>query len=268
MLRSFAIASSVAFLCAQPASSSTIAGQFGGTFAAPTDHTGATFVYDGEGSSALRWGSPSGPSQTVETGNASVMTISSGAFSHATSVNGEYLLGSVTWENQSNWYSGGIWNSILTLNLAVNTATGLSTRSVDVNFSIDNTTDEVYDTATNEVTGNNPDVVAGFTLSDGDFGAPIDLGNGWVFSDLLFRLDNAGTSGTNVTTATGDTLIGTSFGSIFDDATGAWTTREGTTATIGIYANLTAVPLPAGLWLLLSGLTGVFMIGRQQKAQA
>jgi hypothetical protein len=63
-------------------------------------------------------------------------------------------------------------------------------------------------------------------------------------------------------------------GSIYDAGTGFWENREGGVSEIGIYADVTysgdfpPVPLPAGAWLLISGLTGAFMALRRKTRSA
>jgi len=80
---------------------------------------------------------------------------------------------------------------------------------------------------------------------DFDFTLPLDLG-----------------SGVSVTGFTAD-LVGLSPGTF---ANGLWSNPENTTSTLGIYANIAAVPLPAAGWLLLAGLGGLAAVRRRRKA--
>jgi hypothetical protein len=278
MVRSFALAGAVAAATMLPATASTPSGEFSGTFAEPTGQTSSTFVHEGAGTDTLTWGTPDGPSQTVEDGNAAVLSVDATNFSFANAGAGDFLLGSITWTNQSNWHTGGTWSSVMTLNLTLDTAAGQTTQSVPVSFTVYNSTDTTANTDFNETTGDTADEISGMVLDGSAFNVPIDLGHGLSLTEVLFRLDDAGTPGTNWTAATGFTHEGAASGSQYDATTGLWENREGGTSVIGVYGTVSAqalpasgvpaVPLPAGLWLLLSGLGGAFLFGRRQTGKA
>lgn len=262
MLRSLALAGVVAISGTAAAYASTLSGTVTGSFSAPTGQTGSTLVQDGAGTDTLSWGAPSGRATTVEKGNAAALSVNPSTFSHANARSGEYLLGSVSWVNHSNWYTGGTWDSVMSLDMSFDTATGTLVHSIPVTFTMVNTQDTSFSTDENERTGSNPDVVRGFDLN-GALSAPLKLGGGLSLTQLRFRLDDADTPGTAWTSSTGFTHNGVASGSQYDPTTGLWESREGGTSTIGIYGSLTAVPLPAGMILMLSGIASFFVLRRR-----
>ncbi|MBC7154879.1 MAG: VPLPA-CTERM sorting domain-containing protein [Rhodobacteraceae bacterium] len=46
----------------------------------------------------------------------------------------------------------------------------------------------------------------------------------------------------------------------------AWYNLESGTSTLGIYANIAAVPLPAAGWLMMAGIGGLAAMRRRRKA--
>ncbi|MEP0960803.1 MAG: VPLPA-CTERM sorting domain-containing protein [Roseobacter sp.] len=261
MLKSIALAGTVACISTISAQASTLAGQFGGTISTPTGQTGSTFEHIGGETNALNWGTSSGASTTVVDGDSSKLSIDTFDFNYTAAV-GEHLLGTITWDNQSNWHAGGTWDSVLTLNLAFDTDTGGSTvRSIPLTFSVYNSTDVDFDTNVNEQLGNNPDEISGFSLGENAFGLPIYLGDSLGITNIALRLDDAGSAGT---VDNGYTFDGSAAGSRYDAITGLWESREGGVSTIGVYATVAAVPLPAGLLLMFSGLGSFFVLNRRK----
>lgn len=260
MVRSMALAATLAATLALPGYASTLSGSFNGIFAEPTGHTAATFSHTGGGTSSLAWGGPSGPNQTVEPGNSASLTVAGGNFTFAGVEPGNYLLGTITWVNQSNWHAGGTWSSALMLDLLVNGSGGPISQSVSINFSTYNSTDSTANTTLNEQTGLNPDEISGFVLSGGAFDLPIAIGLDRSLSNLSFRLLDAGSPGTEISYL----FNGAPAGSEYDPATGFWQNREGGTSVIGVYGTVSSVPLPAGAWLLISGLAAVVVAGRRK----
>lgn len=266
MLKSVALIGAVVVMNTASAHASTITGQFGGTLSAPTGQTGAKLVSDGAGTDTLSWGAASGAASTVQHGNASALSVTGGSFDHGPARSGEFLLGSITWNNQSNWHAGGTWNSIMSLNFSFDTPSGPATQSVPISFSIENTTDVKYDTSENEILGSNPDVLRGLVLAADAFDTPLSLGNGFQLSSVTLRLDDAGTPGTAWADLGSFMHAGAASGSQFDGTSGLWETREGAISTIGVYGTISAVPLPAGLWLMISGLGGIMVMRRRAAA--
>lgn len=269
MLRLLAFAGTCAAIVSTPLYASTLSGEFSGTFSAPTDPSAETFVYAGAGTNTLTWGAPSGEIEEIEEGDSATLSVTGGAFNFSDVSAGQYMLGQITWDNHSNWHAGGKWNSVLSLDLTINTPDGPSVQSIPLSFSLDNTTDMTIDTDFNEMIGVNPDTFSGLKLDVGAFDFPIDLGHGLGLTDIVFGLIDGGTSGTSGTylpdTEYETFFEGLAWGSIFDPNSGVWQTREGGVATIGIFGTVSAVPLPAGVWLLMSALGGAFMMGRRKQ---
>ncbi len=271
MVRSLALAGAFTALVSSPVFASTISGNITAKIAAP-DGCAPTgeFVCEGGGSNSLQWGSGDWENQSVNGTNPSVLTVSEGPFS--ISGPGVVNLGAITWVNMASWYAGGVWDSTVTLEL------GDPSRSVSFGFSIDNTADPTNNADVNNKSGHNPDVI---TLMSGPLDSPLDLGNGLILSELSFSLEDAGTPGQDASEWFWNyeeekwewlTFEGLDWGSRYDPETGIWENREGGTSVMRVYGNvysvpnISAVPLPAGLWLLISGLGGVFMLGRRRQA--
>jgi hypothetical protein len=234
------------FVCiAGFAQAATVSGNFGGTISAPSSAPG--IVATGVGTDSLAWGTPSYKSTDVETDNSSSLTVNKGPFEQTTFTAGKILFGTITWNNQSNWHTGGSWDSIVNLSIDFDAPTDLAALVLSFGFSLTNTPDDSYITKTNEDTGLNPDVISGLKLSVTPINFPISLGDGLRLTSVFFGLESAGN------------------GSSFDMANGEWVNREGGTSTIGVYGNISAVPLPAGLWLLLGGLGGLAAVRRRAK---
>ena len=267
MLRSLALAGTVAVFSSVSANASTISGQFSGSFGAPSGETSDTFVHTGTGSNVLSWGAPSGPSSEVEEGNAASLAVNPLDFDYVPEA-GEFLLGTITWVNHSNWHTGGAWDSVLTLSLALDTENGPTVKSVPITLSMVNTTDGSGDTDLNEAQGSTPDQIFGLVFDSGAFDLPIKLGDGLSLTEVLFRLDDAGAPGTGWTSGDGFTYDGSPSGSQFDANSGLWENREGGTSTIGVYGTVSAVPLPAGVWLMLSGMCGFAVVRRRSLKSA
>ncbi|MEM9576566.1 MAG: choice-of-anchor K domain-containing protein [Pseudomonadota bacterium] len=271
MLRSIALAGAVSALVSMPVIASTIPGNITATIAAPEGCAQTeTFVCDGGGTDSLKWGSGNWKKHTVDGTNPSVLTVSGGPFSIASP--GRVTLGTITWLNMATWYTGGVWDSTITFEL------GTPSSSVNIDFTIDNTADATNKPRVNNKSGQHPDAI---TLTASPLASPLDLGNGLLLSGLSFGLIDAGTPGQDASAWFWNygkgkwerrTYEGLEWGSKFDPETGLWENREGGTSILQVYGNvepapdMSAVPLPAGVWLLLSGLGGAFMIGRRRRA--
>jgi hypothetical protein len=275
MLRSFSLIGCIAAL-GMSADAATISGNMSGTVATPSDNSQRAFVHEGGGTDALAWGTPHGKAKRVEHGNSSVLSVDGGAFNYDLTGAGEVLLGSISWDNQSNWHTGGTWNSALSLSLSLNTATGVVTRVLPLGLTVVNTTDATGNTNLNEKTGINPDSITGFLLDSTALGGPVDLGNGYRLTGVFFRLDVAGTPGT----VASFTHNGVASGSQYNESTGLWESREGAVSRLGLYGFFAAdplgpvvdnpvpttpVPVPAGALLLLSGLAVGAVVARRAK---
>lgn len=254
--------------CGVAASASTLSGQFSGSFGAPTSSTSSTFVHEGAGTNEFSWGAPSHGSSAVEEGNASSISANTNDFDFGTAQPGEFLLGSITWVNHSNWHAGGSWDNVLTLMLDIQTPNGIVQQSTPIGFSVYNSTDVSFSTDENERLGSNPDDISGFVFDGGAFDLPISLGNGLNLTEINFRLDDAGTPGAAWTDADGFTHNGGASAAQYDLLTGFWESREGGSSTIGVYGTVAAVPLPAGMLLMMSGLGGLVLLRRRTSKSA
>jgi hypothetical protein len=264
MLRPMTLVGPLVAAMALPSYASTLSGSFDGNFSAPTGHTAETLAYEGAGTNSLTWGAPTGAEVEVEAGDSTSLSIGGGSFDYQNAGPGSFLLGTITWDNHSNWHAGGTWNSVMTLILSLDTPDGAQNLSLPFSFSVYNSTDLTVDTDHNETTGQNPDEISGLFLESGALDMPIALGGGYGLKRISFQLDDAGTPGQD--SIYKDVLYeGIDWGGRFDPETGLWETREGGTSVIGVYGTVAPVPLPAGLWLLLSGLGGAFLIGRRTK---
>ena len=265
MVRSLALAGAITALVSSPLFASTISGNVTAKIAAPAGcaSTG-DFVCGGGGSNSLQWGSGDWENQSVDGTNPSVLTVSEDAFS--ISAPGQVSLGTITWVNMASWYTGGVWDSAIILEL------GDPSKSVSLGFSVDNTGDPTNNASVNNTTGHNPDIL---TLMSGPLGTPLELGHGLRLTELTFSLEDAGTPGEDTSEWFWNydegkyewlTFEGLDWGSKFDPATGIWENREGGTSVMRVYGTVSAVPLPAGIWLLISGLGGAFVFGRRRQS--
>lgn len=249
MFKEFALAGVLSISAISSAYASTVSGSFSGTIEAPANATNSSIRYDGAGTNSLEWGTSSEKKKKVKSSSASSLTINDLSFSFDQDdlSSGTVLLGTITWVNKSNWNTGTSWSSQVNLDIDFFTPSAVSL-SESVGFGITNTPDPFYDTKKNEKLGNNPDVITGFTLDSSAFGVPVSLGNGYKLTSIFFGEVDAGK------------------GSTYDPVTGLWTNVEGGTSTIGIYGEISAVPLPAGLWLMLGGLGSFAAVRRRKKA--
>ncbi|WP_298973278.1 choice-of-anchor K domain-containing protein [uncultured Roseobacter sp.] len=251
MFKKIAIAGALSLGVVGAAQASTISGSFSGTVDAPSGATDPSIQYIGAGTSKLEWGTPNHKDYTVESGNSSSLEINTTNFSFEKSdvKSGSVLLGTITWNNQSNFHTGSEWTSNVNLGLNFFAPLALAL-SESIAFEITNTPDVSFNTDTNEATGNNADEISGMQLAVGAFGVPLDLGGGHTLDAVFFDLFDAGKR------------------SAYNSGNGFWTNVEGGTSTIGIYADISTVPLPAGMWLLLGGLGGLAAMRRQDKKAA
>jgi len=146
-----------------------------------------------------------------------------------------YLVGSLTWENASSPanITPDEFSADATIDLLFTSPTN-QTGQQSVTFNITNT--------------NNPDGDLIFAVANGgfDFGfdIPLDLGGGLTLNGFSAAL-LSGSDG------------------MF--ANGEWSNPENGSSTLGIYANVTAVPLPAAGWLMIAGIGGLAAMRRRRK---
>jgi hypothetical protein len=242
---------------ASGASAATVQGTFDGSF---DNLTGADpgIVINGLGSNEIEWGTDT-TSPTSPVSNS--LSISPGGFSGSFPPDGELLVGSWNWINQSTFNAGGTWNVDMTLNVSFTSPSAIGPLTEVINIEVANTSDQSTDPDDNEQSGQFPDVVSNLTLAVGAFGAPINLGGGLVITDFFLRM--------TACTPNPGTEVDPSC--TFDAATGVWTLREGGESTIALVANVAnvaPVPLPAAAWMLLAGLGGLGLIRSRRKAAA
>jgi len=218
------------------ASAATVAGSSSGEF---TNVSGAQACYffgfplcngaDVGPDNMLVWPDDSSPSSTL--------TIDNTAFSQEAPIgDSTVMVGSLTWYNASSdaWTTPDQFNANATIDLAF-TSPGAASGDEDLSFTITNT--------------GNPsgDEILGLVLDglfDFDLALPLDLGSGVSVTGFFAQI----AEGTG------------SF------ANGVWYNPETGTSKLGIYANVAAVPLPAGGLLLLGALGGLGVAARRRKA--
>lgn len=261
MMKQLALSGIFCVCFAGLANAATVSGNFTGTIDAPSGATGS-LVSTGGGTNALAWGTPNSGSNVVEAGNSSSLTVNNGSFSEDVVSAGRILLGTITWNNQSNWNTGSSWTSGVNLTLDF---ADLAPVDQSVDFSILNTTDLSGNTDFNETTGQRPDWISSMQLGSDAFDVPIALGDGLTLTSVFFQMVSPGSAGTSVDYTAGISYGGD--GSWFNPNTGNWVNREGGTSTIGIYGEVSTVPLPAGVWFLLGGLGGLAALGRRRTKQ-
>lgn len=149
--------------------------------------------------------------------------------------NSEQKVGQLTWENASSFPTfSPSFDADATLTLDYDSPSDIA-GTEGVTFSVTNTS------------GGNPDGIATLVLDglfDFGLGVPLDLGQGVTVTSYFAKIDGA-------------------FGTF---SNGSWSNEEGETSTLGIYANISAVPLPAAGWLMIAGIGGLAALRRRRKA--
>lgn len=271
MLRSFLIPTTIAMAVCAPAYASTVSGIFSGTIATPTNVTEQTvagydkdgqkiadyeFVHSDGGQDTFMWGTMS-PSLGAQENNSTMLSVDEGSFELSASSSEPTLLGTITWLNRSNWLAGGSWDGSFTFMLDIDNDAVPNPLTQTVDFSITNTADLTMSVEENESSDATPDFITGLQFPDGAFGTPISLGNNLVLTGVSFGVLDGGTVGTDGSLS--------NYASWFDAETGIWENNEGSTSVIGVYATVASVPLPAGVWLMLSGFGGLMLMRKRTK---
>ncbi|MCP5193131.1 MAG: VPLPA-CTERM sorting domain-containing protein [Pseudomonadales bacterium] len=239
------------------ASAATVTGQFSGTLGAPVG-AGSGIVFSGAGSNQLLWGTSGGSNSLTINPNTINETI-------ANNWAGSFLLGTLTWNNQSTTNGGGTWTSTANIAVDYSAPTDLPPVTDGFNLIVHQTTDPTSLTGWNEFTGLNPDDISGLVVSGASFGGtPLNLGANLSIIGYYAALVNAGTAGWSTN----------GLSSTYDTTSGLWVNREGNTSVLGIYANVLSgndpavVPLPAAAWLFGSALFGLVAVARRKAALA
>ncbi len=266
--RTLLLSTALALGTAAMSQASTFAWDFSGTIAQPTnanpvgDNAFASGVFSGQGTSALTWGN------ATATGSGNPLNVlsvgaSSGNVGLTAGVPTQVQFGSFSWLNTSVFGSGGVWDTVLALDLTFGSVTG----SADLAVRVDNTFDDTDFPSENNASGLTPDTLAFLGLTGFDFSQPLDLGNGVTMTGFSAQIVSAGQCGTANPGTTGSTLFGD-----------VWTNCEGNTSVLGLYATVrydapdvppapvAPIPLPAAGWLLLGGLAGLGALRARRRA--
>ena len=268
--RTLLLSTGLALCTAMAAQASTFSWEFSGTIAQPTDanpvgdNAFASGVFSGQGTSALTWGNAA----TTGAGNPlNVLSIgaSAGNIGLTSGATTQVQFGSFSWLNTSVFGSGGIWDTVLALDLSFGSVTG----SADVTVRVDNTFDPDNSPAANNASGLAPDTLSILGLTGFDFSQPLDLGDGVILTGFSAQIVSDGQCGTANPGTTGSWLVGN-----------VWTNCEGNTSVIGLFANVrydapdepeepvAPIPLPAAGWLLLGGLAGLGALRARRRTAA
>jgi hypothetical protein len=243
------LAAAMAAGMATGASAATLTGSTSGEFT--SEDAGSTctssFIFcfggvdgaSGVNTSVLEW-----PGDTFGNNNSnparSSLTIDNTAFNIDPVPIGtaDYLIGTLTWENAASPGSITPDEFSATADMFLNFTSPVAFAGVEgLSFGIENTVNAAGD-----------DIA--FMVGDGDlnFGLPLPVSSG-----------NLTLNGFSVALLTG------SAGSF---SNGLWQNAEGGTSVLGVYANISAVPLPAAGWLMIAGLGGLAALRRRKKAAA
>lgn len=210
----------------------------------------------GSGTNSCRFNTIHGANTGVAWGNLGGCPDFSGSFQDSAIVLQDFSFSEeLTGGEQSVQIGQFFWYN--TVNFAARNFAPTATLSVTL-------TDPVSDTVTEALSFNifntgNPssDVILGLTFEDYGLDLPVRIGSsGYAVESFSFDL---------LGDTTGEALL------TFDRPNGTglqWVNPENNISTVGIYANIAPVPLPAAGWMLIAGLGGLAAMRRRKTASA
>jgi hypothetical protein len=229
------------------AQAATFAGSFGGSFTdtninGSASSVNACRVDTSQGNNtALAWGDPDSCPDFNESGeDDSYLWILDRTFNEQITGHEQVLVGLIQWGNQENTAAED-FTAEGELRLNITQPTAFSAFTEVLRFSITNT---------DNPTG---DIVLAFRWDDFGIATPLALGNNLFLDGFSFGV------------LSGGTLATSAFGNGLQLD---WRNPEGNVSKLAIYANVSAIPLPAAAWMLLAGIGGLAAVARRKKMAA
>ena len=221
--------------------------------------SGTIDVSDGEASSqvsviadanSLEWGA------LITGADGTPPTAGSSSFLEGISTAGQYLFGTISWDDQSNWKTASSWPGSISFSYGTGTPTDFALLNQSLGFSTGGTSVGSSGTDTSETTGLNPDLISGSLLLSTISGTPVDLSQGLRLTGVYFGSDSTERPGAGA------------LASILGPSVGGAGSRESGVPPSGVQGAVPAVPLPSGVWLLLGGFSCLMAFGRRANKTA